>query len=60
MDKFRDSLPGEGNDNVTMFSAMLCKLASAIFIKESQMLLNNEVIYLANTMIVFIICQRSF
>ena len=55
-----DSLPGEGNDNVTMFSAMLCKLASAIFIKESQMLLNNEVIYLVNTMIVFIICQRSF
>ena len=60
MDKFRDSLPEEGNDNVMMFSSMLCKLASTIFLKESQMLLNNEVIYLVNTMTVFIICQGSF
>ena len=60
MDKFRDSLSEEGNDNVMMFSSMLCKLASAIFLKESQMLLNNEVISLVNIKIAFIICQGSF
>ena len=43
-----------------MFFSMICKLALNVFLKESQILLNNEVIYLVNTNIVFIVYQASF
>lgn len=45
---------------IMVLSSMICKLTLKVFLKESQIFLNNEAIYLVNTYVVFIIYQAWF
>lgn len=48
-----------GDYNV-MLSSVICKLTLKVFLKEFQIFLNNEAIYVVNTYLVFIIYQVWF